>query len=120
MLQGVPQSLMRLNITSAYADAFCKSFAPSNLTSQQWPDGPICQRDTITLKVRSAGSVPPCSEPCIASNGMRAQLALANQCMSAAPPHLKTCRANCLDAVSAPPIYFGLLRAFLLLAPYRD
>ena len=120
MLQGVPQSLMGVNITSAYADAFCKSFAPSNLTLQQWPDGPICQRANITLKVCCTVSVPPCSEPCIASNVMRAQLASANQCMSAAPPLLKACRADCLDALSAQAVHFSLLRAFLLLAPCSD
>ena len=55
MAQGVPESLMRVNITATYADNFCKSSAPSNLTTQHWMDGPICQRGNSTLKVRKVG-----------------------------------------------------------------
>ena len=55
MAQGIPESLMRVNITATYADNFCKSSAPSNLTTQHWMDGPICQRGNSTLKARQAG-----------------------------------------------------------------
>ena len=55
MAQGVPESLMRMNLTATYADNFCKSSAPSNLTTQHWTDGPICQRGNSTLKVRQGG-----------------------------------------------------------------
>ena len=51
MSAGVPESLMRTNVTAAYADAFCQAFAPSNLTTQHWVDGPMCQRANSTFKV---------------------------------------------------------------------
>lgn len=42
---------MRANVTAAYADAFCASFVPSNLTTQHWVDQPMCQRANSTFKV---------------------------------------------------------------------
>ena len=51
MSHGVPESLMRTNVTAAYADAFCQSFVPSNLTTQHWVDAPMCQRANTTFKV---------------------------------------------------------------------
>ena len=51
MSHGVPKSLMHANITAGYADTFCKSFVPSNLTTQHWVDEPMCQRANTTFKV---------------------------------------------------------------------
>ena len=53
--QGVPQSLMRANVTAAYANAFCRSFVPSNLTTQHWVDEPMCRRANTTFKVSIEG-----------------------------------------------------------------
>ncbi|CAL5228702.1 g11882 [Coccomyxa viridis] len=50
MSHGVPESLMHANITAGYADTFCKSFVPSNLTTQHWVDEPMCQRANTTFK----------------------------------------------------------------------
>ena len=57
MSHGVPESLMRANVTAAYADAFCQSFVPSNLTTQHWVDAPMCQRANTTFKVRRKPSL---------------------------------------------------------------
>ena len=49
MSQGVPENLMRVNITATYADNFCKSSAPSNLTHSAldgWPNLPARQQHT--------------------------------------------------------------------------
>lgn len=51
MAQGVPESLMHVNITAAYVEGFCGTSVASNLTTQQWTDGPMCQRGGAGLKV---------------------------------------------------------------------
>ncbi len=61
MSQGVAESLMHVNVTSAYADAFCKNFLPSNLTTQHWVDQPMCERANTTFKVPGTSSdLPNC------------------------------------------------------------
>ena len=72
MSHGVPESLMHANITAGYADALCKTFVPSNLTTQHWVDEPMCQRANTTFKV-------PILLPCACSLLDLAWLALVHQ-----------------------------------------
>ncbi|BDA45402.1 probable glycosyltransferase BC10 at C-terminar half [Coccomyxa sp. Obi] len=42
MSQGIPSSLMLVNVTAAYAQSFCSSRHPPLLLNQSWTDGPMC------------------------------------------------------------------------------
>ncbi len=87
MSHGVPESLMHANITAGYADTFCKTFVPSNLTTQHWVDEPMCQRANTTFKV------PPiflhASFPCLHMSFLQ-----AHRMCSEAKHFLKRTRAS--------------------------